>query len=74
MIEKINRYGVDMSRSDAYWLDCTEYNKRYRLKRAYQECGCFIDEDCCCEEEIDGEGEGLFEPQSNRRLLLTLRR
>lgn len=83
MIEKTNKYGVDMSRSDAYWLDTTGYIHRYHLKRDYKECGCHrYDDDCCCDEMDDPND--FFEPnkgikdrytqKQNRRLLLTLRR
>ena len=82
MREERNRYGQVKSESPQYWLDVSAIHKRYSLKRDYKECGCFVDDDCDCDEDLDDEGwfddeleASLFTPSKpNRRLLLTLRR
>ncbi len=58
-----------MSKSDAYWLDTTGFTHRYKLKRAYKECGCDKYDDCCCDEDLEDE----VVEQPRRRLLLLKR-
>jgi hypothetical protein len=82
MREETNKYGVLMSNSDAYWLDISHFgNSKYVLKRAYKECGCEKNDDCCCDECFEGWGDkaqevSCFDAQlkPNRRRLLLLKR
>ena len=73
--KRLNRYGLDMSTSNAYWLDCTGRYETYKLRRGYKECGCYSGV-CGC--DFDIKGEDIFIPVRtkeviNRRLLLALR-